>query len=186
MTGTNKKLKNMTKKKEGELVRQTAKPYKETDEVKDLLNSFKDLQDQIDYEEGRLAFLEDAADSPSSPNFSGSSGSGGIESSSKQSRDYIKREELKEKLSNLNEEESRLRELIEELIRHVKNPKQKAALEMRYLDGASWKAVNVVIHGDEPDFDDLEESYLDATYKIHGRALQSLARIYRSRKHKRE
>ena len=157
-----------------------AKQPKETDVIKELLNSYGKLQKRIDNTEERIAFIEETAGSPSSPNLSGMPG-GSRDRSSKQERDLIKLEELKEKLADMNAEENRLREEIEEMIEQMEKPDEQTAIEMHYLDQANWRAVSVALHGNEPDYDEHEERYLKKTFKIHGSALQTLLRIYNER-----
>lgn len=155
----------------------STKQPKETDVIKELLNSYGKLQKRIDNTEERIAFIEETMGSPSSQNLSGMPG-GSRDRSSKQERDLIKLEELKEKLADMNAEENWRREQIEELIEQMDDPDEQAAVEMHYLDQANWRAVSVALHGNEPDYDEYEERYLKKTFKIHGSALQTLLRIY--------
>ena len=131
--------------------------------------------------EERLAYLEYAMGAPSSSNLSGMP-RGGSDNSSKQERDLIKAEELEERLRDMYAEESRKREEIEGLIDQLENPEEQTVIEMRYLDDANWRAVSVALHGKRDDYDEHEERYLKRTFKIHGRALQKLARIYAATK----
>lgn len=150
---------------------------KETDEIRALLEAYKNLQRRIDNAEERLAFLEESLFSPSSSGLSGMSG-GSRDRSSKQERNYIKKEELARKLDEMNAEENRLREEIEGLVELMENPDYQTAIEMRYFDGVSWRTINAALHGGEEDFEAEEERYLKRTHRIHGRALQTLAKIY--------
>lgn len=159
--------------------RKERKP-KITDEIKALLEGYINLQKRIDNTEARLACLEISMGSPSTPNYSGMPG-GSRDTSGKQERDYIKKEELTEKLGDMNAEESRRREEIEGLIELMKNPNEQTAIEMHYLDGVKWRAVSIALYGEEPDYDENEKRYLKKTFKVHGSALLSLARIYRNR-----
>ena len=160
---------------------QTEKQPKQTDEIKALLAAYKQLQDRIDKIEKRIEYLELSMGSPSGPSYSAAPG-GSLDFSSKIERDYIKWEELKEKLGNMNAEESQRREEIEGLIELMKKPNEQTAIEMHYIDGAKWRTVSVALFGEEPDYDENEERYLKRTFKIHGSALQSLARIYNANK----
>lgn len=160
---------------------ETLKPPKETDEVRALLEAYTKYQKRIDNTEERLAFLEISMGSPSSPSLSGMP-SGSRDGSSKQEREVIKKMELEEKLRDMYEEENKKREEIEELIERMDKPDEQTAIEMRYLDRACWKSISAALHGNEPDYDDHESRYLKRTFKIHGHALQTLARIYKSMK----
>ena len=156
----------------------TEKHQKETDKIKALLKAYGEYQHRIDLTEERLAFLEFTADSPSSPNLTGMP-SCSRDRTSKQERAYLKKEELEDKLRDMYAEESRKREEIEGLIEQMEKPKEQTAIEMHYLDGANWKTICAAIYGDEPDYDENEQRYLKRTFKIHGSALQTLARIYK-------
>ena len=154
----------------------TAKQPKETDEIRALLESYIPFQKRIDNTEERLAYLELTLDSISSSNFSGMP-SGSRDGTSKQERNVLKKMELEDKLEEMYAEENRKREEIEALIELMKNPDAQTAIEMRYLDGASWKTISAAIYGNESDYDEHENRYLKRTFKLHGHALQTLARI---------
>ena len=158
----------------------TNKPTKETDEIKALLTAYTTLQKRIDNTEARLACLEMSMGSPSAPNLTGTP-SGSRDGSSKQERDYIKKEELEEKLGDMYAEENSRREEIEELIEGIEKPDEQTVIEMHYLDGAKWRLISLALYGEEPDYDENEQRYLKRTFKIHGSALQTLARIYSDR-----
>ena len=112
--------------------------------------------------------------------------SGSRDRTSKQERNYIKKEELERKLDDMYAEENRKREEIEALIECMESPDEQTAIEMHYIDGAKWRDVSVVLYGDEPDYDENEQRYLKRTFKIHGSALQTLARIYKEQKEQNE
>ena len=153
---------------------------KQTDEIKALLKAYIDLQRRIDNTESRLEALELSKGAPSIADYGGAIGTGGRCTSSKQERNYIKYEELKEKLENLNAEENRRREEIETMVDLMENPNEQTVIEMHYLDGAKWWPICVSLYGEEPDYDENEKRYLKRTFKIHGSALVSLARIHAS------
>lgn len=154
-----------------------SKQPKETDGIRALLGAYTNLQRRIDNAEERLAFLEESLVSPSSSGFSGMSG-GSRDRTSKQERDYIKKEELERKLGDMSAEENRLREEIEGLVELMENPDEQTVIEMRYFDRVSWRTISVALYGSEEDFETEEERYLKRTFRVHGRALQTLAKIY--------
>lgn len=157
---------------------QTEKQPKETDEIKELLASYPKLQKRIDNTEARIAALELSMGAPSTPNYSGMP-SGSRDGSSKTERNVIKKAELEEKLADMNAEENRLREQIEELIELMEKPDEQTVIEMHYLDGAVWWTICAALFENEPDYDENEHRYLKKTFKIHGSALQALAKIYK-------
>lgn len=153
------------------------KQPKETDPIKKLLAAFLNLRKRIDKTEKRLEALELSVGA-STPSYSGMPGGGG-ERSSEQDRFVIKKEEIQEKLDNMYAEENRRREEIEDLIELMDKPTEQVVMEMHYLDGHPWRVISVALYGDEPDYDENERRYLKRTFKIHGSALQSLAKIYK-------
>lgn len=160
---------------------QPERQQKQTDEIKALLNAYQQLQKRIDNTEKRKECLELSMGSPSIPNYSGMP-SGSRENSSKVERDLIKKEELEEKLGDLYAEENSRREEIEGLIEQMKKPNEQIVIEMHYIDGVAWRMISVALYGEEPDYDENEKRYLKRTFKLHGSALQSLARIYEKTK----
>lgn len=167
-------IKDAEAKPEGE-----GKPPKETDEIKALLVYYTKLQKRIDNTEARIANLELSMGAPSSSNLSGMP-SGGRDGSSKTERDVIKKMELEEKLGDMYEEENQVREEIEGLVELMEKPNEQTVIEMHYIDGAKWRPISIALYGDEPDYDENEQRYLKRTFKIHGSALQTLARIYKN------
>lgn len=151
---------------------------KETDKIKKLLAAFTQLRKRIDNTEKRLEALELSVGAPATPSYSGMPGGGG-ERSSEQERYAIKKEEIQEKLENMYAEENRRREEIEGLIELMEKPNEQTVIEMHYLDNIKWRVISVAIWGEEPDYDENERRYLKRTFKIHGSALQSLAKIYK-------
>ena len=158
---------------------QTERQPKQTDEIKALLESYTKLQKRIDNTEKRIECLESTMGAPSTPSYSGMP-SGGRDGSSKVERDLIKKEELEEKLGDLYAEENRLREEIEGLIERMEKPDEQTVIEMHYMDGAKWWPICAALFEEEPDYEENAKRYLKRTFKIHGSALQTLARIYKA------
>lgn len=159
----------------------SGKRPKETDQIKALLEEYIRFQRRVDNTEERLEFLRESVGSPSSPCLTGMPG-GSRDGSSKQERDLIKTEELEEKLRDMYAEESRKREEIEAIIEKLQKPDEQTAVEMRYFDNASWRAICAALHGGEEDFEENEQKYLKRTFKIHGSALLAMAKIYKASK----
>lgn len=157
------------------------KQTKKTALIRELLDSYTRIQKRIDNTEKRLACLDLTMGAPSIPKYSGMPG-GSHEGSSKTERDVIKKAELEEKLADMNAEENRLREEIEGLIERMENPDEQTVIEMHYLDNAKWWPICEALYEDEPDYDENPQRYLKRTFKIHGSALQTLARLYEPEK----
>ena len=153
---------------------------KETDAIKHKLESFAALQRKIDNAIKRLESLTLTMDSPSAPNLTGMP-SGGGDGSSKTERQVIRKLELEEKIRRMERDERELRHELEELIDLMEKPDEQIVIQMRYLDGVKWWTISTTLFGEEPDYDSYDKRYLKRTFKIHGSALQSLTRIYKSR-----
>lgn len=115
--------------------------------------------------------------SPSSPNLSGMPGGSG-DGTSKTERQVVQKDELTQAINAMQQEEYDERMELELLIGKMKNPDEQTVIEMRYFDHARWWAVSAALFGDMEDYEEHEKRYLKRTFKIHGSALQSLAKIY--------
>lgn len=157
------------------------KKPKETDEIKAFLNTYSKFSKRIYNAEVRLDALELTMYETAHPNLSGMPGGSG-DSGGRQERIVVSIEELKQKIGDLNREENRYREEIEEMVELMEKPDEQTVMEMRYLDGFGWSSISATLYGEEPDYDEYEKRYLKRTFKLHGSALQSLAKIYEARK----
>jgi len=156
------------------------KKQKETDEIRKLLEAYPKLQKRIDNTEKRLDCLNISMGAPSIPNLTGMP-SGSRDGSSKTERDVIRKEELEGKLRDMYAEENRLREEIEGLIELMRKPNEQTVIEMHYLDNAKWWPICEALYRDEPDYEKDKQKFLKRTFRIHGSALQTLARIYKAK-----
>lgn len=157
-----------------------AKQPKETDEIKKKLESYAALHRRIDNQIERLENLEAVMGSISSPSFDGISGGGG-DGTSKQERQVIQKVTLEETIRRMIADEDQERSELEALISEMEKPDEQTVLEMHYFDAANWWTVCAALHGSREDYDEHEQRYLKRTFKLHGSALQSLARIYRAK-----
>ena len=155
------------------------KQPKETDAIKKRLEEYAALPRRIDNLIERLENLNATMGSPSSPNLTGLP-SGGGDGTSKIERQVVKKAELEEKIRGMIQDERRNRKELEELIEAMKNPDEQTVIEMRYLDGAKWWTICEALYSMEPDYDEKADKYLKRTFKLHGSALQALARIYKT------
>ncbi len=154
-----------------------AQQPKETDAIKQKLESFVLLQQKIDNQIERLDQLQKNMGSPSSPN-SGSKGETSSDGISKIERQIERKEELDHKIQEQIENETRCRTELEQLTEQLENPDEQLVLEMRYLDRQSWRTICYALYNKQDDYQINEEKYLKRVFKIHGSALQTLARIY--------
>lgn len=152
------------------------KQQKETDAIKQKLESYATLQRKIDNQIERLENLNATMGSPSTPNLTGLP-SGGGDGTSKIERQVAKKDELEKKIRRMIMEERQLRKELEQLIETLKNPDEQTVIEMRYIDRAKWWTVCAAIYSTEPDYNEKADKYLKRTFKLHGSALQALARL---------
>ena len=113
------------------------KQPKETDEIKQRLESYAALQRKIDNQIERLENLIATMGSPSTPNLTGLP-SGGGDGTSKIERQVAKKDELEKKIRRMIMEERQLRKELEQLIETLKNPDEQTVIEIRYTDRAKW------------------------------------------------
>lgn len=150
---------------------------KETDAIKHKLESFVTLQRKIDNQIERLEQLKQTMGSPSSPNL-GSGGGGSSDGVSKIERLVERKDELDRKIRDLIGKESAIRKELEWLIEQMVKPDEQTILEMRYLDRQDWWTICAAIYGRRDDYQRNCEKYIKKIFKVHGSALQSLARVY--------
>lgn len=168
-----------------EEVEKAKKPQKATDPVKKKLESYATLQRRIDNMIQRKDMLEASVGSTSSPNLSGMPGGGG-NSGSEEERYVLKKDDLERKIKRLEQEERELLDELEALIEQLSNPDEQTVIEMRYIDRLRWWPICAALYAKEPDYDEKADKYLKRTFKLHGSALQALARVYRTEEHKQE
>lgn len=73
-------------------------------------------------------------------------------------------------------EQSQERQRIEAILKHLRNPDERAVIRMRYFDRSSWPEVRDMMFGHKADFDEKEETYLRRTHRVHGSALVNMAK----------
>lgn len=158
---------------------ETEKQPKETDAVREKLESYGALQRRIDNENQRLKMFEAAMYAPSTQTLTGMP-SGGGDGTSKTERLILKKEELTKKIEKMEREERQLLDDLDAMIDQLKKPDEQMVIEMRYIDCSRWWTICAALYFSEPDYDENPDKYLKRTFKLHGSALQTLARIYGS------
>lgn len=156
------------------------KKPKETDAIKKKLERYAGFQHLIENQIKRLEALADAMGSPSAPNLTGLPSGG--DDSSKTERQVLRKIELEEKLAKMTQEEADERDELEALVAQIKKPDEQTIIELKYFDRLNWWEVTAILFGEKPDYDENEKRYLKRAFKIHGSALQSLAKIYNAAK----
>lgn len=152
------------------------KTEKETDAIKERLQSYAALQRRLDNKIERLVYLESITGSPSSPDLSGmprGSGNG----NSKTERQIIQKEELKSEIKDMTRREYKERTELERLVKEMQDPDEQTVIEMRYFDNVKWRPICDALYSSNPDYIDKVDKYMKRIFKIHGSALQTLTRI---------
>ena len=154
------------------------KQPKETDAVKRKFQSYGALQRRIDNDVQRLRMIEASMGSISSPDLSGMPKGGG-DGTSKIERVIVQKDELERKIARQRVQERRLLDELEGLIDQLRNPDEQTVMEMRYIDSLRFWPICEALYSAMPDYEEKAEKYLKKTFKVHGSALQALARVYR-------
>lgn len=142
--------------------------------VKQRLIDLRDLRREIENQSERLERLETKlvgvgaqalTDMPKSPN-----------PSNDRISDLMQQKfDLEEDIRATLEHRRRERMFFEKIIRRLKRSDERAVIRSRYLDGASWGDVVDLLYGDEEDLLEREDMYRKRVFKLHGRALLSMA-----------
>lgn len=155
---------------------QTKKP-KETDAIKQKLEHYAAFQRRIDNQIERLEYLGSVMGAPSSPNLS-EEPSGGDDGSSKTERQVLKKLELQQAIRDMIADEAAERKELEGMIEQMERPDEQTVIEMHYLDHVKWWPICAALFSGEADYAEKADKYLKRTFKLHGSALQALAKIY--------
>lgn len=142
--------------------------------VKQRLIDLRDLRREIENQSERLERLETKlvgvgaqalTDMPQSPS-----------PSNDRISDLMQQKfDLEEDIRATLEHRRRERMFFEKIIRRLKRSDERAVIRSRYLDGASWGDVVDLLYGDEEDLLEREDMYRKRVFKLHGRALLSMA-----------
>lgn len=153
------------------------KQPKETDEIRQRLESYATLQRKIDNQIERLENLIATMGSPSTPNLTGLP-SGGGDGTSKIERQVAKKLELQQAIRDMIADEAAERKELEGMIEQMERPDEQTVIEMHYLDHVKWWPICAALFSGEADYAEKADKYLKRTFKLHGSALQALAKIY--------
>lgn len=141
--------------------------------AKQRLASYRALRLEVDNQLDRLARLRNEEQLPAMRESSGAKSTGG--NGDRMERAILRRMEYEERITPQIEAAKREMAAIEAAIDHVEDPLERECLRLRYISGDGcrmmpWKDVAVAIYGDDDD------KYILSIFRIHGRALQSIAR----------
>lgn len=155
----------------------------DTAAIKDWLLEFREREKDIKWQLDRLDIIEMRLGSIGSPSISDTPKS----SSPSQDRNAYMiavKIDLENEIKEQQEKQRRTREEIEKIVHKLRKAEERSVIRARYLDCAffhgdklsDWNDVSNMLFGDKSDFLEKEDSYLRRTHKIHGTALQNMAR----------
>lgn len=88
-----------------------------------------------------------------------------------------KKMEIEDSVSKAVEIQKRERARIEKALVKMSNPKCRALIRHRYIDGNTWEKTSSLIFGNQDDYEEKQESYLRRVFLVHGDALTELTGI---------
>lgn len=146
------------------------------DDVKVMLREFIYLKKEYEIMNERYARLYQQVHSPKKGAL------GGMPPGSSFSKDRIgeqvaRLDGMKTKLDTVAKTISEKKRYIEKNINRMKKLQEKELMVMRYIDDMSWMSISDILFGAEEDYSAATEVYLTRCYRIHRRALNSLANI---------
>lgn len=155
--------------------------------VKELLTGFANLRKTLDLKLERMVRLEERATSPAAGELTGMPSAHvadilGIRVATLSDM----KDELKEQFQDQIQEEQRQKKQIEHLISKLTVPVEQTVIQMRYIDGFEWEAVNESIFGRESDFNDCvrKQSYMRRILRAHGTAIYNMAKVWELEEYK--
>lgn len=147
-----------------------------TQRIKDRLAAYTAMLRDIDNQLERLDRMEMTMASPPGPDLTGMPRGSGTPSD-RTGMMVERKMELEEQIDRLKAEEKKERNAIEGLILQLSDPDERMTIQLKYLDRAEWPDVTFALYGNRPDFADKADAYQRRMYRVHGRALLSLAEI---------
>lgn len=149
---------------------------KPTERIRKRLDDYTALLREIDNQNERLDTIETKMAAPPGPNMTGlPSGKGSP--SDRVSMIVIRKLALEEQIAKTVAMERAENAAIEAMIVQMADPDERAAIRMRYFDRYEWEDIAFALYGDRPDYTNRTAAYMNRVYKLHGRALLSLAAI---------
>ena len=142
--------------------------------IKIRLILYRDRDREIENQIERLEVMENKMYSVRSPVFSDMPKASSV-SGDRMIELIARKDELERKVKGLIERQDVERKWIQGMLERVRDADERAVIEMRYLDGESWRSISKMLFGRFPDYSEKEDSFLRRTTKLHGRALATIA-----------
>lgn len=142
------------------------------------LTSYMSLNMEIENQLERLARMKNQEKLPAMKQGDGSQHTSCMHD--RLERAIIRRMEFEERVLPQIEAAQEEMEEIEDAINSLHDPMEREVLRLRYIDGEScrlmnWRDVALQMFGTD------DERHILATYRLHGKALQSIAKIFDSK-----
>lgn len=147
-----------------------------TKQVKDLLRRYTAMLRNIDNQYARLDRLAVKMEAPPGPDLTGMPRGQGTPTD-RTGMMVMRKMELEEQITKAIDEERAERRAIDSMIEEIGDPDERAVLRLRYFDRAEWEDVTFALYGDRADYIDRAATYERRTFRLHGRALLTLARV---------
>lgn len=140
------------------------------------LNDYRLLNKEIDNDIERLERLQMKAYAPSSPNLTG------MPKAPSSTFDRLadiaaKIADLQTEIDSLMKERDQERHNIEDLVKMLPNPDERAVIRLRYLDSEEWVDIIVVLFGYKDDYDDKYDNYKQRVFRLHSSAVSKLSEM---------
>ena len=140
-------------------------------QLKSWLSEYINLKSENDDQFERIARMKNEEKFPAYKENDGSQHQPGA--SDRMGNAIIRRMSYEERVAPLIQANQNKMDAIEEAINNVRDPQERRVLRMRYIDGEfcrhpRWENIALKLYGDN------DEKHLQAAYRLHGRALQSV------------
>lgn len=143
--------------------------------VKQRLQSYTELLEEIENQSERLMRLEASMVSPRSPNMDGMPRAG--HGTDQIGAAVARKEAIKVSLRETIAEADREYKALERAVKQLRKAQERMVIRLKYFDRCTWAAITDVLFGRRPDYDDKLGSYTRRAQRIHGAALMSLEKI---------
>lgn len=147
-----------------------------TQKIKDRLADYTAMLRDIDNQIERLDRMAMTMTAPPGPDMTGMPRGSGTPTD-RTGMMVARKLELEEQIKESIAEERRENAAIERMIRKLDHPDERAVIRLRYFDRAGWDEIAGALFGDRQDYLDKEETYQKRTFRLHGRALLTLAKV---------
>lgn len=144
-------------------------------EIKERLRRYSEMQRDIDNQIERLERMEAAMEAPASPQLTGMP-RGGSGTPDRIGRMVERREQLQAEVTAAIEREREEHGALEELIRELRDPDERAVLRARYFDRMGWGEIAEMLFSAEDDYEVEFDKYQKRIFRIHGNALFNMGR----------